>query len=126
MDGTASIWSFIVPHPPLLPAYADLAPYNAIVVALDQNPTIRFVGNLLAHPDGAINEMAPLAETTKATDPHMEWLLHKPQAPAVPPVQNRAWLKNAVHLRHLDEMEARIRVLEGALETAIKQRTEQS
>ncbi len=56
-DGNASIWSFIVPHPPLLPAYADLAPYNAIVVALDQDPTIRFVGNLLADPHGAINEI---------------------------------------------------------------------
>ena len=58
-NGNASIWSFIVPHPPLLPAYAELAPYNAIVVALDQDPTIRFVGNLLAAPNGAINEVDP-------------------------------------------------------------------
>lgn len=58
-DGNASIWSFIVPHPPLLPAYAELAPYNAIVVALDQDPVIRFVGNLLADPDGAINAIDP-------------------------------------------------------------------
>ena len=56
-NGRGTIWSFIVPHPPLLPAYADLAPYNAIVVALDQDPTIRFVGNLLADPHGAINEI---------------------------------------------------------------------
>jgi len=48
-----------VPHPPLLPAYADLAPYNVIVVALDEDPTIRMVGNLLASPDGAINEIDP-------------------------------------------------------------------
>ncbi|MEO6469154.1 MAG: zinc ribbon domain-containing protein [Acidimicrobiia bacterium] len=58
-NGNASIWSFIVPHPPLLAAYAELAPYNAIVVALDQDPTIRFVGNLLAAPNGAINEIDP-------------------------------------------------------------------
>ncbi len=58
-DGRGTIWSFIVPHPPLLPAYADLAPYNAIIVALDQNPRIRFVGNLLARPDGPINEIDP-------------------------------------------------------------------
>jgi uncharacterized OB-fold protein len=57
--GRGTIWSFIVPHPPLLPAYAELAPYNAIVVALDEDPTIRFVGNLVATPDGAINEIDP-------------------------------------------------------------------
>ena len=58
-SGNATIWSFVVPHPPLLPAYAELAPYNVIVVALDEDPTIRMVGNLLASPDGAINEIDP-------------------------------------------------------------------
>jgi uncharacterized OB-fold protein len=57
--GTGTIWSFAVPHPPLLPAYAELAPYNVIIVALDEDPTIRFVGNLLARPDGPINEIDP-------------------------------------------------------------------
>jgi len=55
--GTGTIWSFVVPHVPLLPAYAELAPYNVIVVALDEDPTIRLVGNLLASPDAAINEI---------------------------------------------------------------------
>lgn len=41
---------------------------------------------------------------------------------SLPATGHRDWLKNAVHLRHLDEMEARIRVLEGALKNAIKQR----
>jgi uncharacterized OB-fold protein len=58
-SGRGTVWSFIVPHPPLLPAYAELAPYNVIVVALDEDPTIRFVGNLLASPDGPINEIDP-------------------------------------------------------------------
>jgi uncharacterized protein len=58
-SGRGTIWSFIVPHPPLLPAYALLAPYNVIVVALDERPTIRFVGNLLASADGPINEIDP-------------------------------------------------------------------
>jgi uncharacterized OB-fold protein len=58
-SGRATIWSFIVPHPPLLPAYAELAPYNAIVVALDDDPSIRFVGNLVTSADGAINEIDP-------------------------------------------------------------------
>ena len=58
-SGRGTIWSFVVPHPPLLPAYAELAPYNAIVVALDEDPAIRFVGNLVARPDGPINEIDP-------------------------------------------------------------------
>ena len=62
-SGRGTIWSFIVAHPPLLPAYAELAPYNAIVVALDEDPTIRFVGNLLARPDGPINEIDPTTIT---------------------------------------------------------------
>lgn len=58
-SGRATIWSYAVPHPPLLPAYAERAPYNVIVVALDEDPTIRMVGNLLAHPDGTIDEVDP-------------------------------------------------------------------
>ena len=56
-SGIGTIWSFAVPHPPLLPAYAEVAPYNVIVVALEEDPAIRFVGNLLTRPDGPINEI---------------------------------------------------------------------
>ena len=56
-SGRGTIWSYIVPYPPLLAAYAELAPYNAIVVALEEDPTIRFVGNLVTGPDGRINEI---------------------------------------------------------------------
>ena len=45
---------------------------------------------------------------------------------SLPATEHRAWLKNAVHLRHLNQMEARIRVLEGALATAIKPREQHS
>ena len=63
MSGRGAIWSFIVPHPPLLPAYQELAPYNVIVVALDEDPTIRFVGNLVTGPDGQLNEVDPATIT---------------------------------------------------------------
>ena len=62
-SGTGTIWSFIVPHPPLLPAYSELAPYNAIVVALDDDPTIRFVGNLVTAPGAPINSVDPATIT---------------------------------------------------------------
>jgi uncharacterized OB-fold protein len=67
MSGRGTIWSFIVPHPPLLPAYQELAPYNVIVVALDEDPTLRMVGNLVATPDGPINEVDPA--TIRIGDP---------------------------------------------------------
>lgn len=60
-SGRGSVWSYVVPHPPLLPAYAEVAPYNVIVVALEEDPVIRFVGNLVTGPDGAIDEIDPRA-----------------------------------------------------------------
>lgn len=59
MSGRATVWSFVVPHPPLLPAFMPLAPYNVVVVELDEAPTLRLVGNLVASPDGPINEVDP-------------------------------------------------------------------
>jgi hypothetical protein len=59
MSGRGTIWSFVVPHPPLLPAYGALAPYNVVVVALDEDPALRLVGNLVAGPDAAINSVDP-------------------------------------------------------------------
>ena len=34
---------------------------DVIVVALEEDPTIRFVGNLVTGPDGEINEVDPAA-----------------------------------------------------------------
>lgn len=59
MSGHGRIWSYVVPHPPLLPDYAALAPYNVIVVALDEDPGLRLVGNLVASVDGEINAVDP-------------------------------------------------------------------
>lgn len=59
MSGRGTIWSFVVSHPPLLPYYAALAPYNVIVVALDEDPTLRIVGNLVAGPGEPINSVDP-------------------------------------------------------------------
>ena len=48
-----------MPHPPLLPAYQELAPYAMITVELEEDPSLRLVGNLVARPDGPINEIDP-------------------------------------------------------------------
>lgn len=59
LSGKGRVWSFVVPHPPLLPAYMEFAPYNVIVVELDEDPSLRLVGNLVATPDGPLNEVDP-------------------------------------------------------------------
>jgi hypothetical protein len=59
LSGRGTIWSFVVAHPPLLPAYAELAPYNVVTVALEEDPSLRLVGNLVASPEGPINEVDP-------------------------------------------------------------------
>ena len=59
MSGRGTIWSFVVPHPPLLPAYTEVAPYVAILVSLDEDPNLRIGGNLVSSPDGPINEIDP-------------------------------------------------------------------
>jgi uncharacterized OB-fold protein len=58
-SGRGRVWSFIVPHPPLLPAFAEVAPYNALIVELEEDPMIRFAGNLVTSADGEINEIDP-------------------------------------------------------------------
>ncbi len=59
-SGRGSVWSFVVPHPPLLPAYAKVAPYNVVVVSLEEDPAIRFVGNLVTGAAGALDEIDPV------------------------------------------------------------------
>ena len=59
MSGQGTVYSFVVPHPPLLPAYAELAPYNVVLVALAEEPTIRMVGNLVSEADAPINSVDP-------------------------------------------------------------------
>lgn len=59
LSGRGTVWSFVVPHPPLLPAYQAVAPYNVITVATEDDPAIRFVGNLVARADGPLNEIDP-------------------------------------------------------------------
>ena len=63
MSGRGSVWSFVVPHAPLLPAYQEFAPYNVIVVELDEDPGIRLVGNLVASEHQPLSSVDPYSIT---------------------------------------------------------------
>jgi len=59
VSGRGNIWSFVVAHPPLLPAYAPFAPFPVITVTLQEGSSLRMVGNLVSGPDGPINGIDP-------------------------------------------------------------------
>ncbi len=67
VSGEGKIWSFVVPHPPLLPAFAELAPYPVVTVELRENSCLRMVGNLVVSADAAVNEVDP--STIEIGDP---------------------------------------------------------
>jgi uncharacterized OB-fold protein len=56
-SGRGTVWSFVVPHPPVLPEFADFVPFNIVVVALDDDPSIRLIGNLVADGSGAVDSV---------------------------------------------------------------------
>jgi uncharacterized OB-fold protein len=49
-SGRGTVWSFVIAHPPLLPAYAERAPYDVAVITLDEDPALRMVGNVEGAP----------------------------------------------------------------------------
>jgi len=59
MSGRGKLWSFVVAHKPVLPAFESLAPFPVVVVALDDEPTLRLTGNVVAKPGAAINSVDP-------------------------------------------------------------------
>ena len=59
VSGRGTVWSFVVPHPPLLPWYTERAPYNVVLVALEEDPLVRLAGNLVAGPGAALDSIDP-------------------------------------------------------------------
>ena len=59
VSGRGRVWSYVVAHPPLLPDYAAQAPYNVVVVELEDLPRIRLVGNLVSAPGAPLDSLAP-------------------------------------------------------------------
>jgi uncharacterized protein len=59
VSGHGRVWSYVVPHPPLLPAYAEQAPYNVVVVELADAPRIRLVGNLVTEAGARLDSVPP-------------------------------------------------------------------
>lgn len=61
VSGRGRIWSFIVVHPPILPAFGPLTPFPVVIVELEEGRRLRMTGNLITEPGAAINSV-PLAD----------------------------------------------------------------
>ncbi|MFD8372866.1 Zn-ribbon domain-containing OB-fold protein [Streptomyces sp. NPDC059688] len=59
VSGRGWVWSYVVPHPPLLPDYAAQAPYNVVLVELEEAPRIRLAGNLVTGPGAPLGSLDP-------------------------------------------------------------------
>ena len=59
--GTGTVASFTVIHPPVLPAFADRVPYNAVVIQLDEGPFM--VSNLVGVDDADLTTGLPVEVT---------------------------------------------------------------
>ena len=55
VSGRGTIASRVVVHAPVLPAFADRVPYAVVLVELEEDPSLRLVGNVL---DAAPEEIA--------------------------------------------------------------------
>ncbi len=60
VSGRGTLYSWVVCHPPLLPAFAEGAPYAVVLVELEEDPGLRLVGNLTGCPPEAIRVGLPL------------------------------------------------------------------
>jgi Protein of unknown function (DUF1553)/Protein of unknown function (DUF1549)/Planctomycete cytochrome C len=55
----------------------------------------------------AIDQMQGLPKSPKKLDSHMDWLLHRPVAPAIPTAKNSAWVINPIDAFILQKLEAK-------------------
>jgi len=63
VSGRGTIYSWVVVHPPVMPAFQDRVPLAVVLVELDEDPELRLVGNLVDCPLERIEFGMPVAVT---------------------------------------------------------------
>ena len=75
-SGAGTIWSYVVPHAPLLPAFGEQLPYVVALVELDDYPDIRLVGaiteNLEADIQGIDGSYVAIGDSVSAVFKKMD------------------------------------------------------
>lgn len=54
VSGRGTVFSFVVAHAPVLPAFQSRVPFPVLLVELDEDPGLRMIGNLLGGPSEAL------------------------------------------------------------------------
>jgi mono/diheme cytochrome c family protein len=77
----------------------------------ERSPKMPMGGNLdaqtVAAMAKAIDEMKAAPVNSKKSNPYLEWLLHKPAAPAIPSVADSAWTRNPIDSFILSKLEGK-------------------
>lgn len=60
VSGRGLIFSKVVCHPPVLPAFQDRVPYAVVLVELEEDPNLRLVGNVLDAPPDRVRIGSPV------------------------------------------------------------------
>jgi uncharacterized OB-fold protein len=60
-SGRGRVWSWVVAHKPVLPAFADRVPFNVAVIELEEG--VRMIGNILDCDNEDIREGMPVEVT---------------------------------------------------------------
>ncbi|MCH7709633.1 MAG: hypothetical protein E2O66_11075 [Deltaproteobacteria bacterium] len=60
VSGRGLIFSKVVCHPPVLPAFQDRVPYAVVLVELEEDPNLRLVGNVLDVPPDRVRIGSPV------------------------------------------------------------------
>jgi uncharacterized OB-fold protein len=76
VSGRGVVWSYTVCFPPVLPAFEDRVPYNAVVVRLEEGPFL--VSNLLDCPNDAIEVEMPVEAVLVTVDDELTLPLFRP------------------------------------------------
>lgn len=59
VSGRATLWSWTVVHPPVLPAFAPFTPYVVGIAALEEAGNLRMVGPLVITEGDPVNRVKP-------------------------------------------------------------------
>ncbi len=68
MSGRGTVFSFVIAHLPVLPAFQAKAPFAIVLVELAEDPRLRVVGNLLDCPLDQIAIGMPVEVTFEQVD----------------------------------------------------------
>jgi len=76
VSGRGVVYSYTICHPPVLPAFADRVPYNAVVVQLDEGPFM--VSNLVDCENDDVTVGMPVEVRLVAVDDDLTLPLFAP------------------------------------------------